>query len=149
MLPEKKIPNPSCHSPPSSFSNLTRTLIFSGGLYIFNYEIDYPTFLVLLYVLLYVLDELSNVDGFTFGENTGVQYSCSAVISGMMMVFGGSNGYPYKNQISVVESCQLRRIGQLPIDFESGACNTFLSNDQKDEILLCFANNSPYTRCDR
>jgi len=55
------------------------------------------------------------------------------------MVFGGHISYSYKNQISVVESYQLRRIGQLPIDFRYGACNTFLSNDQKDEIILCFA----------
>ena len=97
--------------------------------------------------LIYILDELTKIDGFTFGENTGVSRSCSTVINGIMTIFGGYDS-PYKNQISIVESCQLRRIGELPIDFYDGGCNSFLSNEQKDEIILCFAYYSS-TRCDR
>ena len=57
-----------------------------------------------------------------------------------MMIFGGFPSYPYTNQISIVESqlCQLTRVGDLPMDFASGACNTFKTSLGQEETLLCF-----------
>ena len=48
------------------------------------------------------------------------------------------DGYDYSRQISIVESCRLRRFGQLPYAFDSGACNNFKNKFGKDEALLCF-----------
>ena len=52
------------------------------------------------------------------------------------MMFGGDGSY--NNQISVVESCRLRRVGTLPMEFRVGGCNTFQTIDGNDEALLCF-----------
>ena len=80
---------------------------------------------------------------FQFGqsESTGSYRSCSTVINGLMMIFGGDSNSDFDNQISVVESCGLRRLGTLPMQFEFGACNTFQSNEGDEEVLLCFAYN--------
>jgi len=44
-----------------------------------------------------------------------------------MILFGGFEP-EYKSQISKVESCRLKRIGTLPIQFFTGACNSFKEN---------------------
>ena len=89
-----------------------------------------------------MLDSSGNLnsvkDAFTFGDETGSLVSCSATINGRMMIFGGFWNTKYKNQISVVESCQLTRVGDLPMSFHGGACNTFTWSG-KEETLLCFA----------
>jgi len=79
---------------------------------------------------------------FQFGqsESTGSYASCSTVINGLMMIFGGTGDF--ESQLSVVESCGLRRLGTLPMEFYSGACNTFQSNEGNEEVLLCFAERS-------
>lgn len=64
-----------------------------------------------------------------------------------MMIFGGFDDD--KNQISVVEGCQLRRIGDLPIDFTYGACNTFTTTAGNEETLLCFSWSSGWNKCHR
>ena len=78
---------------------------------------------------------------FQFGQSasTGSYVSCSTVINGLMMIFGGYPNSDFNNQISVVESCGLRRLGTLPMEFYLGACNTFQSNEGDEEVLLCFA----------
>ena len=40
-------------------------------------------------------------------------------------------------QISVVSDCTIKRLGDLPFDFESGTCGTFMI-DSLPTILLCF-----------
>ena len=82
------------------------------------------------------------MEQFTFGEGTEVYRSCAATLNGEMFVFGGSY-YGEVKQISKVENCALRRIGTLPMRFESGACNTYQSH-----VLLCF-NAYDETVCDR
>lgn len=81
---------------------------------------------------------MSGGSKFTFGDETGAYHSCSATINGRMTIFGGRANSPYKNQIAVIESCQLTRIGTLPMDFSHGACNTFSVSAEKEESLLCF-----------
>ena len=78
-----------------------------------------------------------NTDNFIFGDQTTSHYSCSIVFSGRMLILGG---YPYKtkDQISAVENCGLTRIGTLPMDFDSGACNTFVDTTT-EYALLCFS----------
>ena len=51
--------------------------------------------------------------------------------------FGGRSEPEITKQISIVESCRLKRIGDLPMDFTEGACNTF-DNAGQEEVLLCF-----------
>ena len=84
-----------------------------------------------------ILGELKKVDQFQFEEGAGSLSSCSVTIHGQMLIFGG--GYnSYKTQISTVESCRLRRLGTLPMDFNWGGCNTFETSDGTEEALLCF-----------
>ena len=40
-------------------------------------------------------------------------------------------------QISVVSDCTLKRLGDLPIDFEEGTCGTFMI-DSLPTVLMCF-----------
>ena len=55
-----------------------------------------------------------------------------------MYLFGGQSSSQFPKQISVLESCDLRRIGDLPTKFFEGACNTFDSGPGDEHILLCF-----------
>ena len=67
-----------------------------------------------------------------------------------MLYFGGvgnnnkqvkcnfTNCYQMWIQLSQVEDCSLKRIGELDFEFENGACNTFDRND-KEEVYLCFS----------
>ena len=90
---------------------------------------------------LFILGELDLIDQFTYGETTGSYLSCSAVIHGLMMIFGGhtlGSGKSFIKQISIVESCQLRRLGDLPMEFKFGACNTYKNGDRTEKTLLCF-----------
>ena len=63
--------------------------------------------------------------------------SCSATINGRMMIFGGDLDTPYEKQISVVEHCGLTRVGDLPVRFYAGGCNTFTTSLGDEETLLC------------
>lgn len=76
---------------------------------------------------------------FEFGDKTGSYRSCSATMNGRMMIFGGYRNTPYINQISEVKSCQLKRVGDLPIDFDAGTCNTFRGSLGMEAVLLCFS----------
>jgi len=39
--------------------------------------------------LKFILGELDVLDNFIYGKNTGSFFSCSAIINGLMMIFGG------------------------------------------------------------
>ena len=101
-----------------------------------------PSCVVFLFIF---LEKMMASYDFTFGIGTGAYSSCSATINGKMMIFGGSEigDLPFKNQISIVESCQLRRLGDLPMSFHSGGCNTFQTTNGTEETLLCFAQSGP------
>ena len=73
---------------------------------------------------------------FQFGDGSGSFGSCSFILNGNMMIVGGDDIYDFSNQISIVEDCGLRRIGDMPADFAYGAC-TALETD----ALLCFSWN--------
>ena len=80
-------------------------------------------------------------DEFTFEFGTGSYASCSFVQGGNMYIAGGdyySSG-SYSQQLSIVESCRLTRIGQLPYTFSNGACNNFNNGDGTDNALMCFS----------
>ena len=62
-----------------------------------------------------------------------------------MLVFGGYEFSDYKNQISNVENCGLKRIGSLPTAFDWGSCNTF--EDTSEYVLLCFGSYPDYSSC--
>ena len=86
---------------------------------------------------IYILGSLTEVE-FSFSDQTGSFLSCSTVINGKSIIFGGHRGYPFKNQISLVEDCRLTRIGSLPFSFHLGACNTFQDSNGTSKVLLCF-----------
>jgi len=71
---------------------------------------------------------------FTFGVNTEVHQSCAAALFDRMFVFGG---YNQKRQMSEVQDCKLKRIGDLDFNFVAGGCNTFPFG-----IMLCFADKA-------
>ena len=96
-----------------------------------------------------VLGQLKNVTQFSFDDESGSYRSCSTTINGKMMIFGGDSGTPSYNQISILESCGLRRIGDLPMNLRSGACNTFINSQGKDYALLCFGYNYGMNECHR
>jgi len=58
--------------------------------------------------------------------------------NGLMMIVGGPRFKPPATQISIVENCGLRRIGDLPFEFNYGACNTFKNEIKQEIALLCF-----------
>ena len=79
------------------------------------------------------------------------------MLNGELFVFGGS-GTKYnkqvismirkkiksnnENQISKIMDCELKRIDDLPYDFELGACGTFLFEDRvftEERVMLCFS----------
>ena len=62
------------------------------------------------------------LDAFMFEGQTQIYRSCSAVLNGEMLVFGGCGAY--ERQWSSVGSCSLRSVGKLDFDFYEGACNT-------------------------
>ena len=85
---------------------------------------------------IYILGSLTEVE-FSFSDQTGSYGSCSTVINGKSIIFGGFRS-SFQNQISLVENCRLTRIGTLPFPFHYGACNTFQNSDRISEALLCF-----------
>ena len=85
---------------------------------------------------IYILGRLTEV-GFSFSDQTGSFLSCSTVINGKSIIFGGYYS-SFKKQISLVKDCRLTRIGTLPFAFYIGACNTFQNSKGISEALLCF-----------
>ena len=64
------------------------------------------------------------LDGFLFEDQTDIFRSCSSVLNGEMLVFGGEIGFGFERQWSSVGPCSLRSEGKLDFDFDRGACNT-------------------------
>ena len=89
----------------------------------------------------YLIDELnsgtlkSNIN-FEFGAQTGSLRSCSAMLSGRMLIIGGLSSTDYTNQISEVVGCSLKRIGSMPTATQYPACNTF--NTPTPKVWICF-----------
>jgi len=81
-----------------------------------------------------------NGDAFTYDKGTEAYRSCSFTQNGIMYIAGGV--YPYRRQISIIEQCRLRNIGELSDDFEMGACNNFMSANNEEYALLCFGYGS-------
>ena len=92
---------------------------------------------------------------FTFEVGTSVFKSCSALLNGEYFVFGGTGTFTRQvilifqtnksflyDKISKIEDCSLRGVGQLPIDFDYGACGTFLFPEQR--VMLCFRSLGSY-----
>ena len=75
---------------------------------------------------------------FTFAKNTSVSYSCSVTFKNQHYVYGGDPYDGYERQISRIDGCRLRRIGDLPFDHHFGACTAV--NDNR--IYLCFQDGS-------
>ena len=94
-----------------------------------------------------ILGNLTDLDSFSFSFETGSLNSCSTIINGQMMIFGGGD-YTYWTQISLIKDCQMTRIGSLPDSFYFGACNTFQNSDGINATLLCFA-DSGKSNCQR
>ena len=84
---------------------------------------------------------LSKLSNFDTPTGTGSYFSCSFTINGIMVVVGGSEfkAKEITRQISVVDDCGLRRVGDMPHDFSYPACNSFTGNDGIEEALLCFS----------
>jgi len=82
------------------------------------------------------------LEGFQFGRETGNYGSCSFVQNGIMYIVGG-NGGEFDQQISTVESCRLRKIGDLPNRFDVGACNNYRNPAEEEQALLCFTYADP------
>ena len=96
-----------------------------------------------------MIDESASI-----GENSGAYRSCSLMMNGEAVIFGGNLVQPinikrqvhFLNrdkgiifiQISVVSECTVKRLGDLPFDFTTGACGTFII-DSLMTILLCFS----------
>jgi len=85
---------------------------------------------------------LTELNRFRFRQNTGAIRSCSLIHDGVMYIVGGKLGSNYDKQISILESCQLRQVGQMPISFEYGACNTYTNSTGKEQALLCFSSSN-------
>ena len=72
---------------------------------------------------------------FDYGTETEVDLSCSITWKGSLYIFGGNFE---KRQISIVDGCQLTRIGTLSFDLDGGAC----TNVNNEELFLCFDNRN-------
>jgi len=79
-------------------------------------------------------------------------FSCQKSVSRMKILgiettiiwdFGQPCNRDYTRQISLVESCRLRKTGSLPYDFEYGACNNFRTSSGSEKALLCFSDYKP------
>ena len=75
---------------------------------------------------------------FTFAKNTSVLNSCSVTFKNQHYVYGGYVYDGYERQISRIDGCRLRRIGDLPFDHYKGACTAVNDN----LIYLCFQDGS-------
>ena len=72
------------------------------------------------------------------GPDTKANWSCSAKLKGELFVFGGNRSEA--RQISKIVDCELKRIGDLPNEFEKVTCGTFLF-DGSERVMLCFPKN--------
>jgi len=77
---------------------------------------------------------------FNFNEGTEAYKGCGLTFQGKHYYFGG---HDYLRQISIIDGCGLKRIGDLHFDFYFGSCTA-----TEDSIYLCFHNKDD-KRCYR
>ena len=75
----------------------------------------------------------SKLIGFDFDTDTEVRGSCSILWQGKFYIFGG---LLHKKQISVIQKCKLKRVGNLQFDMKRGAC----TQRDNSEVFICFNN---------
>ena len=81
--------------------------------------------------------QLDQLD-FTYEEGTSSFRSCSNIYKGRMTIVGGL--YPKFNaQVSVVDSCSLKRVATLPNHHDNPGCNTFLNEAMEQVMYICFS----------
>ena len=68
---------------------------------------------------------------FNYEENTEIFNSCGLTWKSRYYVFGGET---FQRQISRIDNCALKSVGQLPFNFEAGACTNVVDT----KIYLCF-----------
>lgn len=81
---------------------------------------------------------LATKDKFEWADETGSYQSCSVMMDGKMIIFGGFVE-PFGNQISEVSNCALNRVGTLPMNFQYGGCNVFQDAANNEFAMLCFS----------
>ena len=87
---------------------------------------------------------MTEIDEFSFEPDTGSYLSCSFVLNGIMFIVGGYSNRDFTRQISIVESCRINKVGQLPYDFYDGACNSYTNEVGNESALLCFSLHDKY-----
>ena len=85
------------------------------------------------------------LDSFNYERDTQVYESCSVVMAGKMLVFGGTGNF--KRQLSSVAQCHLKTEGKMPFDLQLGAANTVEGFNGVQTTILCFHNSAPYKSC--
>ena len=91
----------------------------------------------------YRLEKLKRVRFYFWRENWIIQVMLSheswPTISGQMMMLGGSISPNLKSRTKYhSQSCGLTQVGDLPMNFAIGACNTFITSSGKEETMFCF-----------
>lgn len=76
------------------------------------------------------------LDVFSYERNTQVYCSCSVLLSGKMLLIGGTDDFA--RQVSSVGLCNLKTEGTLPFDLFAGAANTVDGVNGAESALLCF-----------
>ena len=82
---------------------------------------------------------------FFIRPDTDIYLSCSARLNGEYYVFGGAtyggaDNSGFTKQISKINDCRLKRVGDLPFDFTYGACGTY-DVSSEERVMLCFDMN--------
>lgn len=74
------------------------------------------------------------IDGLNFelGAGTDLFAACATSFKGNMFLFGGVT---VNNQVSKIDGCALRNVGELPFILEKGSCQARLD----DQVMLCFS----------
>ena len=86
------------------------------------------------------------LEDFEYEDDINTYCSCSLMLRGSMMLFGGFGNY--SRQLLSIGNCSLKLEGQLPFDFQTGACETFDQSQTGESALLCFSEtSSPYKDC--
>ena len=68
------------------------------------------------------------------------------MLRGSMFLFGGYS--KYSRQLLSVGDCSLKLEGQLPFEFQAGACETFDQSQTEESALLCFSETTySYKNC--
>ena len=80
------------------------------------------------------------LDKFAKEWRTEIYSSVSVLLSGKMWIIGGDD---FRRQLSIVDDCSLKSVGNLPFDLQQGAANIVDGVNGAQSALLCFDFNSP------